>query len=54
MKNLDELGVQELSQKEMMEVEGGYLFGWSWSAFFRGVGYGIGVGAAGAAAYMTA
>ena len=23
MKNLDELGVQELSQKEMMEVEGG-------------------------------
>ena len=26
MKNLDELGVQELSQKEMMEVEGGGIW----------------------------
>jgi len=42
MKNLDELGVQELSQKEMMEVEGG---GWL-------IGFAVGCAIFAAGAYI--
>ena len=45
-----------MNTKEMKETDGGFLFGSSginWGGFWRGVGWGVGAGAAGAAAYYA-
>ncbi|WP_158233431.1 hypothetical protein [Reichenbachiella sp. 5M10] len=49
MENLNELGLVEMRQSEMNEVDGGMFLSFNWGAFFRGAG----VGATGAGAYYA-
>lgn len=54
--NLQNLNVAELSAQEVMEIEGGWLFGTSgfnWGNFWRGMTIGAAAGGAGAAAYYA-
>ena len=58
MKNLENYGVLEMDAKEVKNIEGGFIpilgsSGVSWGNFWKGVGWGVGAGAAGAAAYYA-
>lgn len=49
--NLNEINLVELTNEELINSEGGLVFGFNWGAFWRGVGIGVGVGATAAAYY---
>lgn len=47
MKNLDKFQVAELTDKEIIKTDGGFLLGssgFNWGNFWNGVGIGAGIG----------
>lgn len=53
MEKLETFGTQELSMNELVETDGGLIFGFNWGGFFRGVGIGAGLGIGAYAGYQS-